>query len=153
MSTLETMEALLTELPPLCPQINLITKPSDETWYINFEDYDVYVHFSELKKTAEFQITIGNTDNHNQTKLLKLFLNYNALWKQTGGVSIALNNDENAVLLFSVPADGLRPGAIANILTSLHRKAEVWRGVIHQSDVQSETAPDDAMQMMNHLRV
>ena len=62
--------------------------------------------------------------------LLTALLNYNATWRETGGLRLAIAHGGVATLVLDLPADGLDAQWLSGVMSGFLSAAETWRAAL-----------------------
>lgn len=125
------LHQLMCEIGPLLDLDEVIEQPADAVWVLVFADGTVIE--AEYDEAAGgrlmLSMELGTPAEAAATDLHRLLLQYNYLWRQTGGVRMALAGSA-VVQALELAVPGLALPTLADALTGLHDNAAPWRAML-----------------------
>ncbi len=116
-------------------------------WDLAFDDERLV----EATLLADSGLLVLETDlgipaTRDAAALYRLLLEYSYLWRETGGLHIALAPPESrAFLTYGVPAEGTDATLLAHVLGNFHAAATAWAQRLAQPDPQDSDLVAPAM--------
>lgn len=127
-SNLERMQIMMEEIGPSIPDIEAVIQSEDKNWAIQFEDQSiVMLEWAEQPDRVVLTTLLGTPSESMQLSVYETLLCYNLLWKDTGGVKMALSGPGGElVLLYEMFASNLSLADMQVVLTNFLSIAQVW---------------------------
>ena len=127
-SNLERMQIMMEEIGPSIPDIEAVIQSEDKNWAIQFEDQSiVMLEWAEQPDRVVLTTLLGTPSESMQLSVYETLLCYNLLWKDTGGVKMALSGPGGElVLLYEMFASSLNLADMQVVLTNFLSIAQVW---------------------------
>lgn len=117
---------LLSELGPSL-ELNRIINHEDEFWTLVFDDeQEMDIQYLDGQEELLISSAMVIEEYDNEQKLFKLLLEYNFLYKDTGGVQFALNPDNSDVVLQVSTHLNVDISHLANLVQQLKELAISW---------------------------
>lgn len=134
---------LLSELGPSL-DLNRITNHDDQIWTLIFDDeQEIDIQYLESQETLLISSAMTVDERDNEQQLFKLLLEYNFLYKDTGGVQFALNPGNSDVILQVSTQLNVDISQLANLILQLKELTISWSEFIRDRDETSAVEPDD----------
>jgi hypothetical protein len=134
-------DRLMSEVGPLDDTILACIKTQDGAYAIRFEEIDVLVERDGDRDRIALSVEIGTPRPSNALSVYEALLSYNLLWRETGGVRMALTGRQGAVVQFvDLTGPEINPTSIATVAANLAGLSEIWRTYI-DSDGGEAAAP------------
>ena len=141
MSNAQHIHALMNELGPLVDRIEVIQQEAENGWAVVCNDETaIDIECDEVGNRLTFVVPLGPIAEENQTEVYRTLLTYNLLWRENGGIHMAIDDEDNALLLADVFHVDLSVDALAAVIESLVDAARGWKEVIANA---AEGIPDD----------
>ncbi|MEW4561535.1 type III secretion system chaperone [Bremerella sp. JC770] len=130
-----------------CDDVEIVVQVSEDRWHLGFEDGQVMIVTCEEElPMVTFVSCVCPLSKRDPAAATHLLLRGNSLWNQSGGVQLALDDEENIIQILRVPetvdADDFRL-----IVEDQRDKSRAWReafeGFETRDDAPSED-PEDA---------
>jgi hypothetical protein len=120
------LESLLAELGPADPSIASVRRLAAGHYLVEYDD-GVGVELVAQPERGRLLLlaAVGELPAADQLARCKAMLNFNALWRQTGGVRLALAGDE-VQQLYEHGLDGLELDSLRRLLANFAEKVGVW---------------------------
>jgi hypothetical protein len=129
MSGIAQVQELMEQLGPQSPELGHVTQVADTAWYVGMEErMDILLELDADGAQLVLTAPLGQVAP-DATSLQEMFLGYNALWRDTGGVRLAVADGE-AMQLLAVEASGLDVATLRRILDNFAEKARVWQRMV-----------------------
>ena len=141
MSSHSHFQQLMREIGPRMKGTAVARNPEETRWALGFEDGTlVAIQYEAASGRLVISLEVGQPASASRLNVYQALLTYNHLWRETGGVRLALDGQDGAViLLFDLFFNDLDPGTFATVVTNLMRKAETWRSLIEQIGASEST--------------
>lgn len=120
-------DRLMSDVGPLDDTIITVVKTPDGAYAIRFEEIDVLVERDMDRDRIALSIELGVPRPANALSVYETLLSYNMLWRETGGVRMALTGKGGAVVQF-VDLTGAEINAvgIATVASNLASLSNIW---------------------------
>ena len=131
MSKSDSALTLMRELGPLFAPEQIIYYPQHASWQV-VVDADIQIDISHDAEHEQFVflLDLGPIPAERQHKVYELLLRFSYLWRDSGGLHMAMNDAGNAVLMFKYPLLGLNVTRLHTLLGNLLNHARRWRELI-----------------------
>lgn len=128
---LEAFRELLAEMGPLVP-LHSITEFDEGPSWVGVVDEETFLLLDWLDSTHRVVLhaDIGQLPDDGRTAMLERLLQYNASWRETGGLRVALDADGTLTLLLDLPYAGLDAAQLATMLGNFATAVGGWRAAI-----------------------
>ncbi len=127
-SNLERMQIMMEEIGPSMPEIEAVIQSEESNWAIQFDDQSIIMlEWAEQPDRVVLTTMLGSPSESMQLSVYETLLCYNLLWKDTGGVKMALSGPGGElVLLYELHASGLSLPDLQVVLSNFASIAQVW---------------------------
>ena len=127
-SHLERMQIMMEEIGPSMPEIEAVIQNEEKNWAIQFEDQSIItLEWSEKPERVVLTSLLGIPSESMQLSVYETLLCYNLLWKDTGGVKMALSGPGGElVLLYELFVSHLSLNELQTVLSNFVSIAQVW---------------------------
>lgn len=127
-TNLERMQIMMEEIGPAMPEIEAVIQSEEKNWAIQFEDQSiVMLEWAENPDRVVLTAILGTPSETMQLSVYETLLCYNLLWKDTGGVKMALSGPGGElVLLYELFAATLNRHDLQTVLINFVSIAQVW---------------------------
>jgi hypothetical protein len=138
-SHLERIQIMMEEIGPSMSEIEAVIQSEDKNWAIQFDEQSIVtLEWAEKPERIVLTSMLGTPSEKMQTSVYETLLCYNLLWKDTGGVKMALSGPGGElVLLYELFVADLSLNELQTVLTNFVSIAQVWSvyvtGEGHQS--------------------
>ena len=145
MSRIADIQLLMESIGPASPAVSYVTQVSEDTWTVGLDEQSVvFLEFDAARDRLVLTSTLGRPREGDRERLYEALLGYNALWRETGGVQMALADGE-AMQAYSMPAADLELDILQATIEDFAGKASIWRslmrdGVTRNADSSSALA-------------
>jgi hypothetical protein len=153
----DLLSAILADVARLSPAVDLVARTGQGSWTVQFGDIEIEIVFSPDDFSLMLFAEIGGANPERRLEIYEAALMCNLLWRETGGIRVALNGERELVLMLGFSADGLAAGPFAAAMQQFAEKAQAFRALV--SVVPSTGSPTDAphepfrMALMAGIRV
>lgn len=127
-TNLERMQIMMQEIGPSLPEIEAVIQSEEKNWAIQFEDQSiVMLEWAENPERVVLTAMLGTPSESMQLSVYETLLCYNLLWKDTGGVKMALSGPGGElILLYELFATDLDLAGLQTVVTNFTSIAQVW---------------------------
>lgn len=127
-TNLERMQIMMEEIGPAMPEIEAVIQSEEKNWAIQFEDQSiVMLEWAENPDRVVLTAMLGVPSDSMQLSVYETLLCYNLLWKDTGGVKMALSGPGGElVLLYELFASNLNRSELQTVLINFVSISQVW---------------------------
>ncbi len=127
-TNLERMQIMMEEIGPAMPEIEAVIQSEEKNWAIQFEDQSiVMLEWAENPDRVVLTAMLGVPSESMQLSVYETLLCYNLLWKDTGGVKMALSGPAGElVLLYELFASNLNRNELQTVLINFVSISQVW---------------------------
>jgi hypothetical protein len=153
-SNLERMQIMMEEIGPSMPEIEAVIQSEESNWAIQFDDQSIVMfEWAEQPERVVLTTLLGSPSESMQLSVYETLLCYNLLWKDTGGVKMALSGPGGElVLLYEMHASALSLNELQVVLTNFLSIAQVWSVYVTGESENPVTGAPGAVDML-HLGV
>lgn len=127
-TNLERVQIMMEEIGPSMPEIEAVIQSEEKNWAIQFDDQSiVMLEWAEKPDRIVLSSMLGAPVEDMQLSVYETLLCYNLLWKDTGGVKMALAGPGGElILLYELHASELMLNDMQTILSNFVSIAQVW---------------------------
>lgn len=127
-TNLERMQIMMEEIGPSLPEIEAVIQSEDRNWAIQFSDQAiVMLEWAEDPDRVVLTSLLGAPSESMQLSVYETLLCYNLLWKDTGGVKMALSGPGgDLVVIYELFSADLTLGELQTVLTNFVSIAQIW---------------------------
>ncbi len=143
-TNLQRMQIMMEEIGPVMPSIEAVIQSEEKNWAIQFDDQSiVMLEWAEKPDRVVLTAMLGAPSESMQLSVYETLLCYNLLWKDTGGVKMALSGPGGElILLYELFSTDLTLNELQTVLTNFVSIAQVWSVyVTGESDQPAGTVP------------
>ena len=124
----EQLDRLVSEAGPLDESIIACLRTPDGAHAVRFEDFDVLVENDEARDCLVLSSEVGAPSASRAASVYETLLCYNLLWRETGGLKLALTGrGGSVVLLVEIAAGQADARTLATVAVNLAERARIWR--------------------------
>lgn len=124
-------DRLMSEVGPLDDAILACIKATDGAYAIRFAEVDVLVERDVDRDRIALSVEIGAPRPSKALEVYETLLSYNLLWRETGGVRMALTGKGGAVVQFvDLTGSEINARSIATVAANLASLTEIWRAFL-----------------------
>ena len=127
--TPDQITQLLVDVAQLEESIEEIQRQNDRPgWIMNLGDELIFVQYHEKARLLCLSSPIQVPEETEREAFYAMLLRYNAMWLQTGGLSMGLDSDgEDFYLMFPIAANELQPNELLDHLLKFGARVVQWR--------------------------
>ena len=127
-TNLERMQIMMEEIGPAMPEVEAVIQSEEKNWAIQFEDQSIaMLEWAESPDRVVLTAMLGIPSETMQLSVYETLLCYNLLWKDTGGVKMALSGPGGElVLLYELFASNLNRNELQTVLINFVSISQVW---------------------------
>ncbi|KVZ50918.1 type III secretion system chaperone [Burkholderia ubonensis] len=153
MVTSEQLSNIIASIGPQIDDVVRIFQGNESRWTVQFSDIDIDIEFDEAEERLHFSTVVGPLLEWRKIEILELLLTYSLLYKETGGVRMAMTSvGGDVVQLFDVMASRIDPGMLTEILSRLVENTKIWQAFFSAADLSAtNTAPQ--LMLNNWFRI
>jgi len=130
MSRIDEIQQLMESLGPASPAVSQVTQVGDDVWAVGLADDGlVYLEWDPERDRLVLTSNVGRPRDSDREKLYEAMLGYNALWRDTGGVQMAVAAGE-ALQSYALAAAGLELDVLQATLEDFAGKARIWKNLM-----------------------
>lgn len=127
-------DRLMGEVGSLDDTILAVVKTQDGAYAIRFEQLDVVVERDGDRDRIALSVEIGAPRPSQALEAYQTLLSYNMLWRETGGVRMALTGKGGSVVQFvDLTGSEINPRSIATVAANLASLTEIWRAFLQSA--------------------
>ena len=125
---LERMQTMMEEIGPNMAEIEAVIQSEDRNWAIQLEDQSIIMlEWAEKPDRIVLSSMLGIPSETMQLSVYEALLCYNLLWKDTGGVKMALAGPGgDLMLLYELYVDGLMLNDLQIVISNFSNISHVW---------------------------
>jgi len=141
MSRIDEIQQLMEALGPASTGVSHVTQMGEGVWAVGLvEDSVVYLELDPGQERLVLTSNVGKPRESDREKLYEAMLGYNALWRDTGGVQMAVAAGE-AMQTYALAAAGLELDVLQATLEDFAGKARIWRTLMQNGVGQGGDVP------------
>lgn len=127
-TNLERMQIMMEEIGPSMSEIEAVIQSEEKNWAIQFDDQSIIMlEWADSPDRVVLTAMLGTPTESMQMSVYETLLCYNLLWKDTGGVKMALSGPGGElVLLYELFAGSITLSELQTVLTNFVSIAQVW---------------------------
>ena len=150
-TNLERMQIMMEEIGPSMTEIEAVIQSEESNWAIQFDDQSiVMLEWAESPDRVVMTAMLGTPTESMQLSVFETLLCYNLLWKDTGGVKMALSGPGGElVLLYELFAGSLTLNEMQTVLTNFVSIAQVWSVYVTGESDQAAPALPSSLDMLS----
>lgn len=122
------LDALMSKVGPLDPAIAECVRMPDGGYAVRFEDGDVIVEWDASRRRLVLSAEIGKPPASRAAAIHQTLLGYNLMWRETGGVRMALSGPKGGVVqIVDLAGEEIDPQAVARVCSNLIDRTRIWQ--------------------------
>ncbi|HYC34916.1 MAG TPA: type III secretion system chaperone [Usitatibacter sp.] len=134
MSNAQHVQHLLEELGPTTPEVGNVSQVAENIWAVGFDPQAiVLLQLDDSREELVVSCGVGRPLGLSREKVFESLLAYNALWRDTGGVRMAVADGE-AIQIYSLPVAQLDVDGLRATLLALVDRSRVWRRYLETAE-------------------
>ena len=127
----EIISGVVTELGPLVDRLEEVTAPGEGMWGLQFDEDAIHCELDESGQRLYLTMELGPLPEARREDVLQSLLAFNSLWKETGGVRMALDRPDGQVMqVCDIATEQIDVTKVAQIVESLLAKADAWKALL-----------------------
>lgn len=140
------LDRLMAEVGPLDDTIITCVKTPDGAYAIRFDDADVLAEWDDRRKRLVLSAEIGTPSPVRTPHVHATLLSYNLLWRETGGLSMAMTGRQGAVVqMVDLAGPEIEARNVATIAVNLAERTRIWRAYFESEAGEAEAPAPDAL--------
>ncbi len=149
-TNLERMQIMMEEIGPSLPEIEAVIQSEDRNWAIQFSDQSiVMLEWVEDPDRIVLTSMLGVPSESMQLSVYETLLCYNLLWKDTGGVKMALSGPGGElVVIYELFSAELTLNELQTVLTNFVSIAQIWTVYVTGESEQHGMPPPGSIDML-----
>ena len=149
-TNLERIQIMMEEIGPVMPSIEAVIQSEEKNWAIQFDDQSiVMLEWAENPDRIVLTAILGSPTESMQLSVYETLLCYNLLWKDTGGVKMALSGPGGElILLYELFGSDLTLNELQTVLTNFVSIAQVWSVYVTGESDQPASKLPGSMEML-----
>ena len=149
---LQKFQIMMEEVGPAISDIETVIQSEDRDWAIQFEDQSIVtLEWAENPDKVVLSTILGKPPQTNQLSVYETLLCYNLLWRDTGGVKMALGGPEGEILLiYEMYVVDTTLNDFKTVLLNFLNIAKVWEVFIESEDSLAKDTSHDALDILNY---
>jgi len=137
--SIEVTTNLLQEVGPLLDPLAISFDPEDGSWTVAIdEDRVMGIALDEASGMRVFLLGLGTVEEVAAERAHEILLRFSYLWRDTGGIQAALDDEGTPVLIYRRPLAGLDAPKLNSLLANLAAQRGPWMTVITQAPASEE---------------
>jgi hypothetical protein len=125
------LESLMAEIGPLMELAEISWFEAQELWTLGVDEQTVlFADWVEERQSVCLSAEVGKPAAGDAAALHVLLLRYNAQWRETGGVRMALDGADGVIMSVELPAGTLDLPQLQGTLTAFLDMLRAWRELI-----------------------
>jgi len=141
--SIEVTTRLLQDVGPLLDPLAISFDPEDGSWNVAVdEDTLIGIAFDDASASLVFLLELGMVDDAAAERAHEILLRFSYLWRDTGGIQAALDDEGTPVLIYRRPLAGLDAPKMTTLLRNLAAQREPWMTVISTPPQADEPAEE-----------
>ena len=131
MEDLEQIALVMQEVGPRDDGIEQVLRLDEQTWAVRFSDVDIEAEFDPPMQRLMLSADIGRPPPELQTRMYEVALTYSMLWRDTGGVRMAMSEAGGPLThMVDLAAPALTTATMAVVLRNFNDRTLIWRQYI-----------------------
>ena len=139
------LDNLMTEAAALDEGILACLKTPDGAYALRFEDTDVLAEWDGTRDRLVLSTEIGKPAGQAATEVYETLLSYNLMWRETGGVRLALTGRGGNVLqLVDLAGTEVAAAKVAVVAANLAERTRIWQAYLESAEGDGEPSLPEA---------
>lgn len=131
MSGKEHAEKLFEELGPLLDPLAVAYDEDEAHWAVMIdEDHQIDIVYDDQVERFVFAIDLGAVPDEAAETVHELLLRFSFVWRQTGGLHAALDDEGHAILMYKHALQGLDVQTLQGLIGGLHAHHQYWATLV-----------------------
>ena len=149
MVEIAAIQKLIEELGPTTDELAAVAQLNETTWGVAFDETTfVTLELDEPHHRIVLSLELGAPEESRRLEVYEALLGYNLLWRDTGGVKMAMGGDEGTVFqLYDLDASGATLEGLRDVLLNFVEKGRIWRAFVADTAEVSEAPVASGMRV------
>ena len=132
MSSFEHVQGLMSEIGPILELRGIVEVVDGDRWVLDLDgEHAIVVEYRPADDRLFFTAKVGIPAPEARSVCYELLLAYNAMWRETGGIRMAVNGEDGAVLQIADMAAGdIDASGLGVILENFIGKLVEWTDIL-----------------------
>ena len=150
-TSLQRVQIMMEEVGPAMPEIEAVIQSEEKNWAIQFEDQSITtLEWADKPDRIVLSAMLGIPSESMQLSVYETLLCYNLLWKDTGGVKMALAGPSGELMLLSeLFVAELNLSELQIVLANFISIAQVWTVYVTGEGEQGVASMPGAVDMLH----
>ena len=150
-TSLQRVQIMMEEVGPAMPAIEAVIQSEEKNWAIQFEDQSITtLEWADKPDRIVLSAMLGIPSESMQLSVYETLLCYNLLWKDTGGVKMALAGPSGELmLLYELFVAELNLSELQIVLANFTSIAQVWTVYVTGEGEQGVASMPGAVDMLH----
>lgn len=150
-TNLERMQIMMEEIGPSMSEIEAVIQSEEKNWAIQFDDQSIIMlEWADNPDRVVLTAMLGTPTESMQLSVYETLLCYNLLWKDTGGVKMALSGPGGElVLLYELFSVNLSLNELQTVLANFVSIAQVWSVYVTGESDQAAPSLPSSLEMLH----
>lgn len=150
-TNLERMQIMMEEIGPNMTEIEAVIQSEEKNWAIQFDDQSIIMlEWADNPDRVVLTAMLGTPTESMQLSVYETLLCYNLLWKDTGGVKMALSGPGGElVLLYELFSVNLSLNELQTVLANFVSIAQVWSVYVTGESDQAAPSLPSSLEMLH----
>jgi hypothetical protein len=122
--------SVVESIGPRDHDIEEVVSLTDGEYVVRYDDLDVTLEFEAETDRLVLSAELGAAPSDKKTAVYTTLLNYSLLWKDTGGVHMALTADDVVVQMASLTGSEVNADRLIALLRNFAEKARLFRNYV-----------------------
>lgn len=133
--SIEILDQLLADVGHATPEIEAVARVGDSHWTIHYDGEELDIEYNAADSGLMLFSDLGTPDPERAFDLYEAVLMAGLLWRETGGMRVALDGPGGRfLLLYGFSAERLDASNLVAALSNFSAKARALRIVIRQAE-------------------
>lgn len=153
MVTLDNIRSVIAAAAPLDPDVDGVLERADGDWVVRYPDLDVEMEFDADTQRFALSANLDTVDPELRLEVYTTLLSYSLLWRDTGGIGMALDASGTVVQQMILFAPEVTADLLGTVLPNFVVKARLLRTYIGNGGQSKPTPKMDDTSFLNAIRV
>ena len=147
----ERIGLMIEEAGPRDDAIAAIIQSGETTWQVHYGECEIDCEYEPTLQRLMLTIPVGVVAPERQARVYETLLAFNLIWRDTGGVRMALAGPNGQVVqMVDLTGAELSTDLLLTVMTNLVEKADIWRDFIAGSQ---EKSPLESYSAQGFIRI
>lgn len=150
-TNLEHMQIMMEEIGPNMTEIEAVIQSEDKNWAIQFSDQSiVMLEWADDPDRVVLTSLLGMPSESMQLSVYETLLCYNLLWRDTGGVKMALSGPGGELaVIYELLCSDMTLHELQTVLTNFVSIAQIWTVYVTGENDQPGMPLPGSMEMLH----